>query len=316
MTRRSGVTLIEVLVSIFIMGIGMLALLTLFPLGALTMDQAIKADRASVAARNAYSIVATRDVRKDPAFFDPTAATPLDVYLNPNPTGVSTWPAFPAGYDRSSYPIFVDPWGVLAGSPTTVGGQTPGIPRRSVSFVQGATTNPTPTQQALRWFSLLDDIEFNENGLPKSLGGAVQRVNRYTWALILRRPRAPNTSIVEMAVVVYVNRPQLPTTEPTYTNVNFDPTSKEVRVSWNVATQERPPVRKGGWIMDATLVDSTTGLPSPRGYCYRVVNVTESTTNEVILELEEQPRVRSNLGVLVVLEYATQVFDEGLGWKP
>src|SRR5262245_8538599 len=44
--RESGITLIEVLTAIFIMGVGLLAVLTLFPLGALDMAQAIKDDRA------------------------------------------------------------------------------------------------------------------------------------------------------------------------------------------------------------------------------------------------------------------------------
>jgi prepilin-type N-terminal cleavage/methylation domain-containing protein len=42
-----GVTLVEVLVAIMLAGIGLLALLTLFPLGALSMAQAIKDDRDS-----------------------------------------------------------------------------------------------------------------------------------------------------------------------------------------------------------------------------------------------------------------------------
>ena len=42
-----GVTLTEVLVALFITGIGLLALLTLFPLGALELAQAIRDDRAS-----------------------------------------------------------------------------------------------------------------------------------------------------------------------------------------------------------------------------------------------------------------------------
>lgn len=42
----SGIALLEVLASIFIMGVGSLALLTLFPEGALTMRQAVNEDRA------------------------------------------------------------------------------------------------------------------------------------------------------------------------------------------------------------------------------------------------------------------------------
>jgi hypothetical protein len=53
---RSGATLTEVLVAIFVMAIGLLALLTLFPLGALSMAQAIKDDRTAHSAKNAYGI--------------------------------------------------------------------------------------------------------------------------------------------------------------------------------------------------------------------------------------------------------------------
>jgi prepilin-type N-terminal cleavage/methylation domain-containing protein len=53
--RESGVTLVEVLVAIFIMGVGLLALLTLFPLGALDMAQAIKDDRAAAIAADAVA---------------------------------------------------------------------------------------------------------------------------------------------------------------------------------------------------------------------------------------------------------------------
>lgn len=53
---QSGITLIEVLVAIFVMGIGLLALLTLFPLGALEMAQAIKDDRTGVVAANAVAL--------------------------------------------------------------------------------------------------------------------------------------------------------------------------------------------------------------------------------------------------------------------
>ena len=46
-TRPRGVTLTEVLVAIFIASLGLLALLALFPLGALSMAEAIRDDRAS-----------------------------------------------------------------------------------------------------------------------------------------------------------------------------------------------------------------------------------------------------------------------------
>lgn len=44
---RRGVTLLEVLAAIFLTGVGLLALLTLFPLGALDMAEAVRDDRAA-----------------------------------------------------------------------------------------------------------------------------------------------------------------------------------------------------------------------------------------------------------------------------
>jgi prepilin-type N-terminal cleavage/methylation domain-containing protein len=66
----SGVTLIEVLTAIFVMGIGLMALVTLFPLGALTMAQAIKDDRAAAIAdqATAFSQAAENLVSKTQEF--------------------------------------------------------------------------------------------------------------------------------------------------------------------------------------------------------------------------------------------------------
>ena len=54
--RRSGITMTEVLVAIFVCGLGLMALMTLFPLGAMNMAQAIKDDRCGHAAANATAI--------------------------------------------------------------------------------------------------------------------------------------------------------------------------------------------------------------------------------------------------------------------
>ncbi|MBI4524708.1 MAG: prepilin-type N-terminal cleavage/methylation domain-containing protein [Deltaproteobacteria bacterium] len=54
--RQAGITLVEVLVAILITGIGLLALLALFPLGALEMAQAIKDDRTAAVAADAVTL--------------------------------------------------------------------------------------------------------------------------------------------------------------------------------------------------------------------------------------------------------------------
>ena len=71
MTRRSGFTLIEALMAVFVMAIGLLALLTLFPLGAMQMDKAIKDQRSAEAANNAISICKALDMANDTSVNQP-----------------------------------------------------------------------------------------------------------------------------------------------------------------------------------------------------------------------------------------------------
>src|SRR5436305_12045109 len=56
-TTRRAVTLTEVLIAIFLMGIGLMAILSLFPLGAAQMAQALKDQRAAECAANAASFI-------------------------------------------------------------------------------------------------------------------------------------------------------------------------------------------------------------------------------------------------------------------
>src|SRR5262245_30461446 len=80
--RRSGLTLIEVLVAIFVMAIGLMALLTLFPLGALRMGQAIQDDRAAHVCRNAEALATFRNLRHDTWLAG--SATAADVFNDGN----------------------------------------------------------------------------------------------------------------------------------------------------------------------------------------------------------------------------------------
>src|SRR6266480_3181457 len=53
---RRAVTLVEVLIAIFLMGIGLMAILSLFPLGAAQMAQALKDQRCAEAATNGSAL--------------------------------------------------------------------------------------------------------------------------------------------------------------------------------------------------------------------------------------------------------------------
>jgi len=239
MVRRQGATLIEVLVAIFVMGLGMIALLTLFPIGALRMALAIQDDKCATAVANANAIATMRDVRNDkfvrsplgPAgdpyfpfkpFLDVFTDTPPQTDFLPNSARQQADPNGP------SYPVFVDPIGVknsvnLAGpfgwgQRWVSGSAFPGlIARTSVSFVFDPPNPPVSQKyvfnntKAYKWFSLLDDLNFETNqvggGIPPPQGDPFQRDIRYSWAYMLQRPRSADTSIVNCSVVVYNKRP-------------------------------------------------------------------------------------------------------------
>jgi hypothetical protein len=308
MIRRSGATLVEVLVAIFVTAIGLLALLALFPLGALTMDQAIKDARATQAAQNAAAIADALGIRQDPIVaFSPVLNA--DVFINPG-TGVPQ-----AGLSGPGYPVYVDPIGASI-SPTlgAVPAVSPGIPRRSTSFINGFA-------DALRWFTLLDDIRFASSGTPIAVApGVFEREGRWSWAYLLRRPEAGARSVVDASVVVYRSRSLSGISgEVTYPNITFDPTTTLVTVPYGGA-QVKPTVRKGGWILDATLTRTVGNavLPDPHGFFYRVVDVVDTSANSVTLELQTPPKVGAlpNQGVLVVLDAVVEVFEMGPGRLP
>src|SRR5207249_4261757 len=59
---RSGITLTEILISIMIMGIGLVSLATLFPLGLLRLREANRSTRSALFAKTARNEVTARDL--------------------------------------------------------------------------------------------------------------------------------------------------------------------------------------------------------------------------------------------------------------
>src|SRR5262245_57497725 len=116
--RRSGATLIEVLVSIFVMGVGLIALLVLFPLGAVTMGQPIQAERCAHAAANADAIGQLQGIRKGSQIIVkdvlPQPPVIVDPFGNPDPANSSGGRMPAADPDGPSYAVLVDPAGSRA----------------------------------------------------------------------------------------------------------------------------------------------------------------------------------------------------------
>lgn len=264
-TRRPGLTLIEVLVAIFVMGIGMLALLTLFPLGAMRMDQAIKEERASQAARNVLALSNIYNVRMDSdilaSFSQPSAvaaAAPL------------------AG--EPSYAVYLDGFGYhngVAGVPGKDSVSTY-VTRRPGSF---ASTN-TPSLY-VPFYALLDDFKYESTlGTPKKFGATLARENHYSWGAMIRRPNNDVESVATCFACVYHRRRAAGPFEDNYAG-SIDMNAN--RISLVHAADTPPNVKAGGWILDATHQFQDNSTPTRTINCrhanfYRVTRTTTTTT--------------------------------------
>jgi prepilin-type N-terminal cleavage/methylation domain-containing protein len=331
--RRPAMTLMEVLIAIFVMGIGLLGVMALFPLGAASMARAIKDDRAGHAAANARAIAIAMNVP-----FDPIVTKQFN-------------PAFPP--DGPSNPVFADPLGFLSysiASKSTIAGVkgNAGIPRCVVSFVQTpnlfGVKGATAQQAAMKWCSLMDDITFGFDGTPYLTNGFVDRGGNFSWAWMLQRPKAGNASCCNMSVVVYNQRPLsgaglLSGKEVAYLSY-VDPVSSTlgettkytlVSLTWNPkGGTPKPQLAAGNWVLDMTPDANNV----PVGTFHRVVNVGDIAVYQpkpallsMPLELGQPLRtIMAPVGPtkkvfptlnrnLVTMDGVSEVLDCGPGWK-
>jgi hypothetical protein len=349
MTRRPAVTLIEAMMAIFVMAIGLLALLTLFPLGALSMAQALKDQRTAEAAINATAQFKALGLGTDQNVTgvgtgNPVRAIDNSYFENPWPPPANQQaippnglPAINAG-SAFTYPVYIDPPGVSAGMGSTVGGLNQGgniypgspafigIPRVSVS--------PVPANGATAWlsrhFTLQDDLTFQTNGTADVSPGYVQREGRYTWAYMVRRVRtgvSPPEVPLDITVVVYAGRSPGPPVgvpnppgEYAYTNTSFTPARNLVSINYGANGDPKPALRRGTWVLDARMLDAQNN-PAPQGYFYRVVNVNEVSAGVIEAEVQtplggplRNPPNMTKPGPLVVMESVSEVFEKGTSY--
>ncbi len=177
--------------------------------------------------------------------------------------------------------------------------------RAGTATVNG--NNPTPEAMALatfarifKLFSLTDDMTFNYNGTPDLDGDPrtaeaataastrkLDRQGRYSWAYLLRRRNNADRTNVDVSVVVYSGRSiDVPSAETAYQAAGVTGT-KSLVLNYGTAASpnNKPALRRGQWILDASLWDLAGNL-APQGIFYRVVNVDDSTANQMALELQ------------------------------
>ena len=318
MTRRPGISLMEAMIAIGVMAIGLLSLLTLFPLGAVQIGQALKDDRCSEAALQAdaymrsyweHAVAGGRQVQppgtlppeNDQKLRDPDGTGPLtDYFIDPSGSG-GTYTAVPTG--ERSYPVFVDPIGHYTYSTpyqTHVGGQGSGIPRVNLAGIlpDGNT--------AVRVCSLTDDLTYGPDGAATLSGGQLVRQGRYTWAAMLQKPLV-DADTCELKVLVFDRRiPLLNDTRNELVsgsandfmavNILDSPVfrsgiDRTIKIS-GLPASEVPILRRGGWIMDGT-VDPGAGPGAIRqAEFYRITAIESPSPNNFVVDLET-PIVRT-----------------------
>ena len=224
---RRGISLTEILIGILVLGIGVISLATLFPLGLLRMRRAVNDVRGTITARTAWNEVKIRNLVAPP--FGPPAVF-YSGYPNPWPpppfTDLDSVPIVPTG--GPGVPVIIDPlWMIQArpgaytdpfglvdmdgnGTPDFPGGE--GLLRvRGGAFPFIGPLLPFPRQLVFEVFSSPDDITFRQTdrqtmplqdlraGPPAASPfflqtngvpfrqGTLLREARYSWLVIARK---------------------------------------------------------------------------------------------------------------------------------
>jgi type II secretory pathway pseudopilin PulG len=87
---RPGITLTEILIAIMIMGVGMVSLATLFPLGLLRIRDANRMTRSALLAETAMNDIASRNLLAKPSFLNPIH-NPFSIGKDPNTGNVTNF---------------------------------------------------------------------------------------------------------------------------------------------------------------------------------------------------------------------------------
>jgi hypothetical protein len=256
--------------------------------------------------------------------------------------------------DGPGYPVLVDPIGVLAYTgqvywPQWVGGTLNSIPRVCGTWGPFAPaplgSGGVPTVAGcLKWCSIQDDLNFSSDIDPASgsnyLGlaanppafppvnglGTVQRNLRYSFAWMMRMPRAASPSVVDVSVLVFSGRSLdlvgFDTQEKAYTAV-FNAPANTISLYQPAGATEPPSLRRGQWVLDAS-VSTVTGTLSARGFFYRIVSVSDPildpTNNTYYVTVEVQTPLRqwpdlasfpASQGTVVIFDNLVEVFDDG-----
>ena len=327
MTRRPGMTMPEVLVAIFVVAIGLVSVMAMFPFGAKQMSDALISDRSASHAVATDGLVrsywrekvAENNGNGEP-FWDALDNPDTGAYVH-SATGTPSTPRLPKpGANEPSYPVFLDSMGEVGRGSTNkywVGDgtrTTPSfVPRRNMRLV---LESPNPASLALRLWSQADGFSWDDDSVPKP--GVDMRELRYNSLAVIQRPTNRDRFGATLKVVVFINRRHqfYPTgSEVVFPNatfpslLRFTPGSTQLSLPVMAATD----IRKGSWIMDGTV--NPPAAPSIRhANFYRVVSAIEDGAGRVDIELHTaikriDGQTTAYDGTAVVLAGVAEVFE-------
>jgi type II secretory pathway pseudopilin PulG len=294
--RRAGFSLVEVLVSLFILAAGLIALLTLFPLGAYQMAGALQDDRSQQTCLQADGKM--REWWRTNVLEG--SGSRVEAALNdPDDNGLLYAPIPSAR--RASYAVLFDPVGYASYSAVTkqqrVAQVNGGLPRR--------TLTPVPALPALpyRYASLPDDMEFAANGTPADRDGVevttsgltIFRGGRFNWAALIQRPDNSAREVADLKILVFSRRS--PGVDPLDNELMYGtgaatgvysfpngvaPNTVAVGDSQLVFAQSNDVLglRVGSWVTDGTVTATIRG-----GNFYRVISVNDTVPGQTTVEL-------------------------------
>ena len=248
---RQGLTLLEVLITIFVMAIGFLSVLTLFPLAAKKIIRSIDSDRASLLSGNSGLALNILGFKRDAQNIFETDLT----VANSNPASADL------KFKRSRY-VHIDPVAINASYSPPLLTQFLNTPRTSVStFING-----TPFDWYRDLLISQDEIQFTSEGKPES---GFRRGQRYSTSFLFSRGQLNDPNSINCLTLVYVGRPvesgvdnQFPLNIQSGSGPN---TSLEFILNGQLPTNG--PDREFGrnsWIMDLTPSFSLGGYPIPQ----------------------------------------------------
>lgn len=319
-TRR-GMSLTEVLVALFVMALGMISILTLFPLGASKMAIALRNNRTSQTATQADGMmrlwwqreVVERPGNEDPMFYvmdNPNEtrnglnATPYAV-----PPGAGLTP-IPTDSTQPSYPVMIDPIGFQARTGSDrFWVASNNFPRRTARALYGGSPTSPNLILAFGACSLLDDITFGENGLPDTTSATaapntITREGRYNWSAVVQRQNNNLRTTANLTILVFDRRPigtAPANSETVIVAPTFNVGSQQLSIA--VAVGAEPPIRAGSWIMDGTRAG---GIHNAN--FYRIKSIAEDSPTPGVWTLDLETPIKRPTGSPTMLSYQGQLY--------